>query len=340
MLKFQFSNSFNNFTWLVYYYTIILFFALGLPNVVHSADSDWPVKGKPVRVVVPFPPGLGTDILMRQIARKISDQTGIAVVIDNKPGAGTVIGAQEVSRAKADGHTLLYTIVVTHTQNPHLYDKLPYDPFKDFTPIIQIVRSATVLVVKKDAPFNSVRDLINAAKNHSVGMNFASYSAGSTSHLNGEILRIKSGTKMIHVPYKGTSDASRALIAGDVDFYFDGTASAIQGHKSGIYKLLGVASDKRLALLPELPTIVEQGIDGLDIVGWQGVFGPADMDKEVVKKISNAFLNALRSTEISNLISLQGNEVSGLGPKEFSTIVRHDYERWGKIIKDLGLVLN
>ena len=322
------------------YSTVSFIIGIFMPFAAHSAESSWPIKGKPVRVVVPFPPGLGTDILMRQIARKIFEQTGISVVVDNKPGAGTIIGAQEVARAKADGHTLLYTIVVTHTQNPHLYTKLPYDPFNDFTPVTQIVRSATVLVVKNDSPFNTVRDLITAAKTYPDAMNFASYSAGSTSHLNGEILRIKSGTNMIHVPYKGTSEATRALITGEVNFYFDGTASAIEGYKSGMYKLLGVASDKRLTLLPELPTIAEQGIVGLDIVGWQGIFGPAGMNNDVTRKISDVFSNAINSDEISSLIVRQGNEISGLGPKEFSAIVRRDYERWGKVIKDLGLRLN
>src|SRR5690554_3092015 len=152
-----------------------------------QAATDWPQKGKPITIVVPFPAGSGSDTLARMLAKEVGDQTGAAVVVDNRPGGGTVIGAQYVARQPNDGYTLLYTIVVTHTQNPHLFKELPYDPFKDFTPIMQAVRSATVLVANNDTPFNTTQEMIEYAKQNPGKLNFGSYSTGSTSHLNGEL---------------------------------------------------------------------------------------------------------------------------------------------------------
>ena len=311
-----------------------------LIGLAFAQDAPWPTPGKPVRIVVPFPAGSGSDGLARMIARKMNEETGGNFVVDNKPGAGTLIGAQDVARAANDGHTLLYTIVVTHTQNPHLYSKLPYDPFKDFTPITQVARSATVLVVNKESPFNSVRDMVNYARSNPGKLNFASYSQGSTSHLNAEMLMMRSNTQMVHVPYKGTPDATRALMAGDVQFYFDGTATAVEGAKAGRFKLLAVAADKRLSVLPDLPTMTEAGVDGIDIVGWQGFFAPGNMSPALAKKISDAMGRALKSTEVSQLIINQGNEVSGAGPEEFARIVKRDHERWGAVIKRLNLKLD
>ena len=301
---------------------------------------NWPTPGKPVRIVVPFPAGSGSDGLARLIARKLGDETGGNFVVDNKPGAGTLIGAQDVAKASSDGHTLLYTIVVTHTQNPHLYSKLPYDPFKDFTPLLQVARSATVLVVNKDSPFNSLREMVTYARNNPGKLNFASYSQGSTSHLNAEMLKLQTSTQMVHIPYKGTPDATRALMAGDVQFYFDGTATAVEGAKSGRFKLLAVAADKRLSVLPDLPTVTEAGVEGIDIVGWQGFFAPGNMPAGLAKKISEALASTLKSPEINQLIINQGNEVSGAGPDEFSRIVKRDHERWGAVIKRLNLKLD
>ncbi|KRC73118.1 Tripartite tricarboxylate transporter family receptor [compost metagenome] len=302
-------------------------------------DASWPAAGKSIRMVVPFPAGSGSDSLARMLAAKVTQQTGASVIIDNKPGAGTMIGAQDVARAKPDGYTLLYTIVVTHTQNPHLYKKLPYDPVKDFTPILQAVRSATVLVAAKEAPFSTTAELIAYAKAHPGKLNYASYSLGSTSHLNGEILKMKTGTDIVHVPYKGTADASRALLAGDVQVYFDGTATAVENARAGKVKLLGPATDRRLGVLPELPTLEEQGIQGLNIVGWQGIFGPGDMPPELANRVAGVFRAALETPDITQTIVSQGNEVSGAGPKEFAAIVQRDSARWGDVIRRIGLVL-
>lgn len=311
----------------------------GLIPLSAAATANWPEPGRSITIVVPFPPGSGSDAMARMLGQKITEQTGAPVVVDNKPGGGTVIGAQQVARAASDGYTLLYTIVVTHTQNPHLMKNLPYDPFKDFTPVIQLVRSGTVLIANKDVPFNTTEEFIQYAKAHPGKINYASYSIGSTSHLNGEILKRAADIDIVHVPYKGTSDASRALLAGEVQVYFDGTATAVERGRAGHVKLLGPATDKRLKVLQDLPTLEEQGIEGLNIVGWQGIFAPGNLAPETATRIADVFRNALNTPEIAKYIDEGGNELSGAGPQEYAKIVRSDYERWGKVIQDAGIRL-
>lgn len=310
-----------------------------LVGTAAASTPSWPSKDKPVTLVVPFPAGSGSDTLARMLAREVTQQTGASVIVENKPGGGTIIGAQQVAKSANDGNTLLYTIVVTHTQNPHLFEKLPYDPFKDFTPILQVVRSATVLEANKDAPFNSTKELIAYAKANPGKVNYGSYSIGSTSHLNGEILKRAAGIDIVHVPYKGTADASRALLAGEVQIYFDGTATAVEKWRAGQVKLLGPATDKRLSVLPDLPTLEEQGLPGLNIVGWQGIFAPGNTPPALANQIATVFRNALNTPKVLEYIKAGGNEASGAGPEEYARIVRSDYDRWGAVIRDAGIRL-
>ena len=313
--------------------------SIAMVNAAVASQPSWPAKDKPVTLVVPFPAGSGSDALARMLAKEVTDQTGATVIIENKPGGGTVIGAQQIAKSPNNGNYLLYTIVVTHTQNPHLFEKLPYDPFKDFTPIIQLVRSATVLTANKDAPFSQTKEFISYAKANPGKVNFGSFSMGSTSHLNGEILKRAAGIDIVHVPYKGTADASRALMAGEVQIYFDGTATAVEKWRAGQVKLLGPATDKRLSVLPDLPTLAEQGLAGLDIVGWQGIFAPGNTPPELANQIATVFRNAMNTPKILDYIKNGGNEVSGAGPKEFAKIVRNDYDRWGEVIRAAGIRL-
>jgi tripartite-type tricarboxylate transporter receptor subunit TctC len=265
---------------------------------------------------------------------------GHPVVVENKPGGSTIIGAQEVARASPDGHTLFYTIVITHTQNPHLFAKLPYDPFKDFTALSQVARSATVLIANKQLPFDDLRGLIAYAKANPNKLNIASFSPGSTGHINAEMLRIASGVDMVHVPYKGVADAQKALIGNEVQLYFDGTATAVLAIKNGQAKGIATATDKRVPVLPDLPTISEQGVAGIDIVGWQGFFGPGNMNPDLARRISTLIQKIVRSDEITGFIKNQGNEPTGTSPDEFARIVKQDYDRWGAVIKRTGIKLD
>jgi tripartite-type tricarboxylate transporter receptor subunit TctC len=317
--------------------------ALGLSTggSVWAQTAVWPTPGKPVRIVLPFPAGSGTDGNVRQIAKQLQDQLGgHPVIVDNKPGAGTFIGAAEVARAAPDGHTLLYTIVITHTQNPHLYAKLPYDAMKDFTPLTQVMKSATVLVTQASAPYNNIAELVAYAKAHPGKLNFASFSAGSTSHLNGELLMQRAGIQMVHVPYKGTPEATRAVLAGDVQLYFDGTTTAIPQIRAGKMKALGTATPVRVPVLPDVPTIAEQGIAGLDIVGWQGLFGPGNMPPELAARLSGLLRQVVTSPEMVKLIEQQGAQPSGISGADFAGIVKNDYERWGEVIRAAKIKLD
>jgi len=310
-------------------------------SATHAQPApQWPIPGKTIRIVLPFPAGGAcTDMMARLIGKKLSDETGAPVVVDNKPGASTIIGAQEVAKAAADGHTLLYTIVITHTQNPHLFAKLPYDPFKDFTPISQVARSATILVAGKEVPFSDFKGMVAYGKANPGKLNVASYSAGSTAHINAEMLRVASGINMVHVPYKGVADAQKALMSNEVQLYFDGTSSAVTSIKAGTAKGIATATDRRVSVLPDLPTLAEVGVPGIDIVGWQGFFAPGGMHPELANKISAVLAKITKSEEISSLIKSQGNEPTGTTSEEFAKIVRNDYERWGAVIKRTGIKL-
>ncbi len=269
----------------------------------------------------------------------MSDQTGANLIIDNKPGAGTFIGAADVAHAPADGHTLLYTIVVTHTQNPHLYNKLPYDAFKDFTPVVQLVRSATVLVANRNAPFNNVREMVSYAKQHPGALNFASYSLGSTSHLNGEILQQRAGIEMVHVPYKGTADATRALLAGDVQVYFDGTATAVErarrqgqaawrGGRQAPGGLAGPAHDGGTG---------RAGARHRRLAGrvWARQAAASHRPENRHRIPHRGGIARYRRND-----PFAGQRDQRAGPDAFKQIVANDYERWGAVIKRIGLKLD
>ena len=299
-----------------------------------AQSAPWPTPGKPIRIVLPFPAGSGTDGNVRLIAKQLQELLGgHPVIVDNKPGAGTFIGAADVARAAPDGHTLLYTIVITHTQNPHLYAKLPYDALKDFTPLTQVMKSATGLVTQVSAPYHPIAELVSYAKANPGKLNYASYSAGSTSHLNGELLKMRTGIDIVHVPYKGTPDATRALLAGDVQLYFDGTTTAITQMRAGKVKALGVATPTRVPVLPDVPTIAEQGVRGLDIVGWQALFGPGNMAPELASRVAGALRQVVTTPEFIKFVEQQGAQPSGASGADFAATVKSDYERWGEVIR-------
>jgi tripartite-type tricarboxylate transporter receptor subunit TctC len=210
----------------------------------------------------------------------------------------------------------------------------------DITPVSWVCDIPIAIGVSRALNINSLKQLVAYAKAHPGKLSYASYAQGSTSHLNGELLKMRTGIDMVHIPYKGTADASRALMAGDVQLYFDGTASAVEAIKAGRAKGLGAATPTRVAVLADLPTIAEQGVPGLDIVGWQGVFGPGNMPPAVAKKVSELLSKISRGPDILKLVQLQGNEPSGAPAAEFAAIVRADSERWGEVIRAAKIKLD
>ena len=302
--------------------------------------QTFPTPAKPIRIVVPFPPGGQTDIQARMLAAKLQSALGVTVLVDNKPGASTILGTMEVVRAPADGHTLLYTITVTAAQNPHLFAKLPYDPLKDLTPVMFVARSSTVLTVPINSPFNSVADLIKHAKANPGKLNYASFSLGSTSHLVAEMMQQATGTQMTHIPYKGSADAGLALMGGQVDFLFDGPTTAIANARGGKVKMLAYTDPKPYAALGKLPNMAEAGVPGVDMTGGMQFFGPRNLPPELLAKVNAALASALQDPEVVKLFADGATEIVASSAAEHAALAKELYERWGGVIRKLGLKLD
>jgi tripartite-type tricarboxylate transporter receptor subunit TctC len=300
----------------------------------------FPIAGKPVRIVVPFPPGGQTDIQARMLAQRMQQSLGVPVIVENKPGASTIIGTQEVTRAAPDGHTLLYTIAITAAQNPHLFRKLPYDAQKDLTPVMFVARSSTVLCVPAAAPYNNLMELVAYAKANPGKLNFGSFSLGSTSHLVAEMLMQNTGIDMVHVPFKGSGDATVALIGNQVQLLFDGPTTALNNARAGKVKMFGVTDAKPYVALGKVPTMAEAGVPGIDVPGGMQMFGPGRMPPEVVAQVNAALAAALKSPEVDKLFVDGGTEILASSAEDHARSVKEQYERWGAVIKRLGIKLD
>ena len=310
-----------------------------LSCAVHG--QTFPIAGKPVRIVVPFPAGGQTDIQARAIAAKMSQLGGGSVIVENKPGASTIIGAMEVIRSAPDGHTLLYTISSTAAQNPHLFSKLPYEPFRDLTPVMFAARSATILVAPANAPFSTVGELIAYAKANPGKVNYGSFSLGSTSHLAGEVLKRNAGIDIVHIPYKGSADATVGLLSGAVQLMFDGPTTALTNAKAGKVKMLAIADDRRYPVAPEVPTMSEAGVPGFDkLVGGMQFFGPGNIPRGVLAQVNAELARVLRQPDVARLFVDNGNEVLASSPEEHARSVRELYDSFGVLIRELGIRLD
>jgi tripartite-type tricarboxylate transporter receptor subunit TctC len=315
--------------------------SLSVLGLFFCAASAWaqtfPQPGKPIRVLVGFAAGGGTDIQARIVAPKLGEALGTTVLVENKPGASTSIAANEVARAAPDGHTLLYSFNGAFAQVPFtLAGGVPYDPVKDFTPISLGASGSQILVLHTSIPASNVRELLAWAKANPGQLNIASFGTGTSSHLFAEMFMRQSGVQMVHVPYKGTGDAVKDLLAGRVQIMFDAGTSAIANTATGKLRMIGVVGEKRSPFTPDVPTLTEQGIVGIDLVGWLGWFGPAKMPPEVVARLNAAFVKALADPQVKSLIEKGGYESVSSTPEQLGAMVRRDIDRWGKVIKDIG----
>ncbi len=300
--------------------------------------QTFPIPGKTVRIVVPFAPGGATDIQARLIAQKLAESLGVPVVVDNKPGASTVIGSREVAKAAPDGHTLLYTIAII-TQLQHLYRTPPFDLFKDFTPLTAGAIGGTVLTAHVSVPANNLKELIAYAKANPGKLNYASFGTGTTAHLNGESLKRAAGIDIVHVPYKGSGDAMRDHLAGEAQLFFDGVTTAIANTKTGKVKMIAAATGKRIPVLPDLPTMAEQGVP-IGIDGFLGFFGPAGMPPALAEAVTRELIKAIAAPEVRKNLIEGGYEPGGMPQPEYAKFVRNIYERWGEVIRDVGVKLD
>jgi len=311
--------------------------ALGLAfTVVPFPIQAQGYPSKPIRLVVPFPPGGPLDLAGRAIGDHLARAWGQPVLVENKPGAGGNIGADLVAKSAPDGYTLVMGALSTHAVNPHLYAKMPYDALKDFAPVTLVAITPNVLVVNASVQASSVKDLIALAKASPGKLSFASGSNGSAGHLAGELFKTLAGIDIVHVPYKGGAPAMQDLLGGQVQFMFDNLANAMAQIKAGKLKPLAVTTAKRSPLAPELPTMAEAGVPGFDISTWYGIMAPAGTPPDVVRKLNAEIVKFLASDDMREKLKAQGAEPAPMSPEQFDAFIRSEWRKYAKIVKDSG----
>lgn len=298
------------------------------------AQDAWPAK--PIRLVIPFPPGGATDILGRMVAQELNKALGVSVIAENRAGAGGNIGAEAVAKSAPDGYTLLMGTIGTQSINQSLYPKLPYDPVKDFAPVTLVATVPNVLVVNPSVPANSVKELIALAKSKPGKLNYGSSGNGSSVHLSGELFKSMTGTFMTHIPYRGSAPAVADLLAGQLDLMFDNLPSVISHIKSGRLRALGVTSPKRSPSLPDLPTIAEAGVPGYDATSWFCLVAPAGTPQPVIGRIQQIVARALGTPEIREKLLTLGAEGVGNTPEAFGQFIRAEAAKWAMVVKVSG----
>ena len=320
-------------------------FALALAALVAGCALSGAVKspaladefaGKVTRIVVPFAPGGGTDIISRTLAQEMAKELGGTVIVENKPGAGTVIGTEYVAKAPPDGHMLVMA-TFAHAVNPSLRAKLPYDTDKDFAPVALVARSFNIVVVNPSSGINSIADLIKAAKDKPNGLNFGTFGPGTSAHLAGELFKSLAGVKLTAVHYKGASPAITDLLGGTIQVMFTTVASATSLIKAGKLKALAVTAAKRTSAFPDLPTVAEAGVPGYAAESWYGLFAPAKTPASTIALLNKAVDKSLRAPAFDRLVGNEGLIMVGGAPDELGRYVQGEEARWRKVVHDAGI---
>ena len=291
---------------------------------------------RPITIVIPFPPGGISDNSTRVIAQKATAGLGQPIVIENRPGAGGQIGADAVKSANPDGHTLYLANIGSHGINQSLYSKLSYDPTKDFEPITVLFSSPTLVVVPAASPVKSMAELVAYAKSKPGKASYGSQSIGSGGHLSGEIVKMKNGVDLIHVPYKGSAPVLTDLVAGRIDFLFDPITTALPFVKDGKLRALAITADKRSPLIPDVPTLRELGFVGYDVNPWFGIAAPAGTPRPVIDRLNAEFAKAAKDPEVVKRLADQGIEAMSMTPEEFAAFIRSETARWTEVVKASG----
>jgi len=313
---------------------VLLLAALALA-VLPAAAADWP--SRPIRLVVPYPPGGPVDVSARLLAAPLQQALGQPVVVDNKPGAGGNIGADFVAKSAPDGHTLVMGAIATHAINPALYRNFPYDPVRDFAPVALVVQVPNVLVVNNDLPVRNVRDLVGFLKENPGQVSFASGSIGSTGHLAGELFKFVTGTDMVHVPYKGAAPAVADLLAGRVQLMFDNLASALPNIRAGKVRALAVTTARRSGFVPELPSLQEEGLQAFDLTTWWGVMAPARTPPGIVDRLAREIRAAIEAPDLNAKLRAMGSETPAVrSPAEFAAFVQRELTVYSALVKRSG----
>ena len=300
-----------------------------------AGAQNFPVK--PIRLIVPFAPGGATDILARLIGQKLTEAWGQQVVVENRPGGGTVIGTDLVAKSPPDGYTLLMVSTSTVTV-PTLLPKLPYDTLRDLAPVIQLVASPNVLAVHPSLPASSVRELIALARARPHQVAFGSGGNGTSTHLGGEILRLMARVSMVHVPYKGAAPSTIAVLSGEVAWQFSAILSTVPYLKAGRLRALAVSSLKRSPVLPDVPPVADT-LPGFEASPWTGVSAPAGTPKELIARLNQEIARALNAPDARERLTRDGNEVVAAPAEQFDAFFRAQMDKWAKVIRDAGIRL-
>ena len=288
---------------------------------------------RPVRVIVPYPPGQATDVIARLVTQKMGETLGKTFPVENRAGAGGIIGVEAVARSAPDGYTLLVTASGPMAINPSLYARLPYDPLKDFEPVSMLGLIPLVIVANNNLPVRSVRELIALAKAHPGEITYASSGPGTAQHLAMELFKAKSGTNLTHIPYKGSGPAISDLIGGQVVLMFDTVASALPQIRAGKLRPIAVSMAKRSVVLPEVPTMSEAGIKGFEAFGWSAMLAPTGTPREIVQKLSAESLRILNQPDVRDRVITLGFEYSPMNPEELTQFMKAEIAKWTQAVK-------
>jgi tripartite-type tricarboxylate transporter receptor subunit TctC len=297
------------------------------------AQGDYP--NHPLRLVVTVPPGGAADFIARLIGGKLGDALGQPVVVENKAGASGTIAADAVAKAPADGYTLLQNSITTHGVGPHLFEKLPYDPVKDFAPVSGLALLPLIMAVNAELPVRDVKELVAYAKTHSV--NFASSGNGGAPHMAAELFKSVTGAPIVHVPYKGSGPAVADLVGGRVQIMFDAAPSLIAHVRSGKLRVLAAASTERNHLLPEVPTFAELGLPQVNVSLWYGLLAPAGTPRPIVERLNRSVGQILESNEVVERLQAQGAEPMRGSPEAFGQFMREEMAKWAPVVKQAGI---
>ena len=290
---------------------------------------------RPIRLVIGFPPGGAADILGRIAAQRLSDALGQQVVVDNRSGAGGSIAAEIAAKSAPDGYTLHFTSL-PHVINPHLYKKVNYDAVRDFAPVAQFVSVSLVLVVHPDLPAKSVKELVALAKAKPGYINYASAGSGSSGHLAMELFKTMAGINLTHIPYKGTGPLLNDVLAGQVPVTIASTVGLVPQIKAGKLRGLGVTSARRSAAVPDLPTIAEAGVPRYDVTQWFGLLAPAATPAAIVSRLNSEVNRMLATAEVKEMLAARGADPIAGTPAEFAVLIKSEYAKWAKVVKDSG----
>jgi tripartite-type tricarboxylate transporter receptor subunit TctC len=311
-----------------------------LSSVLATPAAAQPYPSRIVKLIVPQTPGGATDVFARKIGQLLSEKWGQPVVIENRAGAGGVVGTEVVAKSAPDGYTLLVTYAGSQAINPSLYPKIPFDSVKDFQTIATLASTPFVLIVSPKLPAKDLAEYVALARARPDALTYASSGNGSVNHLLGEMLKTEAGIKMLHVPYRGVAPAITDVIGGQVDSAFSSVPSVLQMVQTDKVRALAISSAKRVAAAPEIPTIAESGFPGFDVNPWWGILSPAGIDVTIVRKINEDVANILRTKEMIDFLAAQGAEPLITSPEAFLKILEADVVKWAKVVKSAGVTLN